>query len=84
MNTFLIIKVRMVRGNTLYPTWQSDMQIVTTNEGDFIDNPPGLGPFDPKWIALGASPGFDWNSKIGEEVTGVVRKSRGHKWLNKY
>lgn len=84
MDTFRIVSVRVVRGNTLYRTWSSDMQIVSTDKGEFIDNAPGLGPFDPNWNNIGASPGFDWQSKIGEEVTGVIRESRGYKWLNKF
>ncbi len=84
MDTFRIVSVRVVKGNTLHATWRSDMQIISTNKGEFIDNAPGLGPFDPKWKKLGASPGFDWKSKVEEEVTGVIRESRSYKWLNKY
>ncbi|GAB4342894.1 MAG: hypothetical protein Kow0089_18300 [Desulfobulbaceae bacterium] len=84
METFRIVEVRIVKGDTLYPTWKSPMQIVKTNKGEFIDNAPGEGPFDSKWKALGASPGFNWGSKIGEETTAVIRESRGYKWINKY
>jgi hypothetical protein len=84
METFKIIEVRMVNGKDLHSNWNSPMQVVKTNKGEFIDNAPGRGPFDPKWKAMGASPGFNWESKIGEEVTAVLRDSRGYKWINKY
>lgn len=84
MKTFLIIEVRMVKGQSLYSTWKSEMQIIKTNKGEFIDNAPGLGPFDPRWKKIGASPGFDWNSKIGGEVTATTREARGYRWINKY
>ena len=84
METYRIISVRTVRGETLDRTWKSDMQIVKTNQGEFIDNAPGRGPFGFKWIALGVSPGFDWESKIGEDTTAIVRNSNGYRWINKY
>ena len=77
METFKIIEVRIVEGETLYPTWKSPMQIIKTDKGEFIDNAPGRGPFDPKWKAAGASTGFEWDLKIGEEITAVIRDSRG-------
>lgn len=84
METFRIISVQVVNGNSLYRTWKSNMQKVQTDKGEFIDNAPGYGPFDPKWRAAGASPGFDWKSKIGENISAVIREARGYKWINKY
>ena len=84
METYRIISVRTVRGETLDRTWKSDMQIVMTNKGEFIDNAPDLGPFGSKWITEGASPGFDWGSKIGEDTTATIRYSKRYEWINKY
>ena len=84
METFRIVSVSIVKGQSLCSTWKSDMQIVRTDKGEFIDNAPGLGPFDPKWKAAGASSGFDWKSKINEETTAVRRVARGYNWINKY
>ena len=84
MEIFEIKKVCFVKGNVLYPTWKSNMQLISTDKGEFIDNAPGLGPFDAKWKDLGASPGFDWTTKLGEKVEGIIRKSRDYSWLNKY
>lgn len=83
MGIYRIISVRMTEGRSLYQTWKSDMQLVKTDKGEFIDNAPGLGPFDNKWKAAGASPGFDWKSKIGKNTTAVIRESRGYEWINK-
>jgi len=84
MTSIKIISVKLVAGHTLNSNWKSDMQKITTDQGVFIDNATGQGPFDSKWIKQGVAAGFDWSAKTGEEVTGVVRRSRGHNWLNKY
>jgi hypothetical protein len=84
METYRIISIRIVAGSSLHQTWKSDMQLVKTDKGEFIDNAPGLGPFDSRWKAAGASPGFDWKSKIGKSTTAVIREARGYEWINKY
>jgi hypothetical protein len=84
MGTFQIISVRIVAGSSLHQTWKSDMQLVKTDKGEFIDNAPGLGPFNSQWKVAGASPGFDWKSKIGKNTTAVIRKAREYEWINKY
>ena len=61
----------IVKGSSLQPYWQRDMQRIETDKGDFIDNIPKNG-------------GFDWSSKIGKFVTVYkINESCGYRWLNK-
>jgi len=77
METHKIISVKNVCGRELNPRWKSDMQVVVTDKGEFIDNMPG--------ITFGRySPGFDWQSSIGKTVSNIqVISNSGHLWLNR-
>lgn len=80
METHNIVSVKIVSGRTLNDRWRSDMQIITTDKGIFIDNMPGkqFGYYKD------ANPGFNWESEIGQTVHGLrVIEHAGFKWLNK-
>jgi phosphatidylserine/phosphatidylglycerophosphate/cardiolipin synthase-like enzyme len=75
-----ILSVQIVNGNALKPNWQSPMQVIITNKGEFIDNMPGNN-FQSKTNAF---PGYDWQQKVGHTVSGIrTINSMGFKWLNK-
>ena len=80
METHKIISVKIVEGNTLNEKWKSPMQVIITDQGEYIDNMPGkqFGFFKD------AGPGFDWKSCIGEKVSGIqIFKYSECDWLNK-
>jgi hypothetical protein len=75
-----IISVDVVEGRTLKSNWKSQMQVVETDQGRFIDNMPGR-----KFSRLSyAEDGFDWSRHIGEVVKDckIIRDS-GYLWINK-
>lgn len=77
MTTHKIISVKTVSGSALNTRWKSDMQVVVTDQGEFIDNMPG--------ITFGNySPGFDWHSSIGKTVSNIqVIYNSGQWWINR-
>ena len=78
MSTFKILSVEIVEGKTLNSKWRSSMQKIKTDCGEFIDNMPGKQfGYHKK-----ASPGFDWESKIGQTVGANIIKYKGQSWLN--
>lgn len=79
-NEFLIKSVRIVPGRTLNPRWKTDMQVIETDKGTFIDNVPSaqFGYFKV------ANPGYNWQSLVGRRVSNVkIFVSCGRKWINK-
>lgn len=79
MSSHKIISVCVVEGNTLDSNWGNDMQMVTTDKGDFIDNMPGVQFGFPS-----AHPGFEWATHVGETMDGIkVIENSDYKWLNK-
>jgi hypothetical protein len=80
MESHKIISVKIVSGSSLHQRWKSPMQFITTEQGEFIDNMPGkqFGFFAE------ANPGFDWQSRVGQTVSGIkIFHYSGYKWLNK-
>lgn len=75
MDTYQIISVEIIDGNTLNQRWRSPMQKITTDKGEFIDNEP-LKQFGKN------SPGFDWKSKIGQTVQAKIVINSNQKWLS--
>jgi hypothetical protein len=75
-----ILSVNRVAGKTLSENWKSDMQIVNTDKGEFIDNLPGN-----KFSKLSyAEKGYDWDNYIGEVVKDCkIIKDSGYLWINK-
>ena len=79
-NGYLIKSVRIVSGRTLNPRWKTDMQVIETDKGTFIDNVPSaqFGYFRV------ANPGYNWQSLVGKRVSSVrIFVSCGRKWINK-
>ena len=77
---YLIKSVRIVSGRTLNPRWKTDMQVIETDKGTFIDNVPSaqFGYFSV------ANPGYNWQSLVGKRVSNVrIFVSCGRKWINK-
>lgn len=76
------MKILSVKEKSIQPknggSWNSNMQIIETSEGDFIDNLVGrsFGPFPP---------GYNWSNHTGQNVDHLnikIRSSSGYKWLN--
>jgi len=67
-----IKNVKVVYGNTLNPYWKSDMQVVTTDKGKYIDNA----------VDSDYKIGHDWEKEIGHSVDVKINNSKGHKWIN--
>ncbi|BDD89185.1 hypothetical protein [Desulfofustis limnaeus] len=81
MGSYDIISVKVVEGKVLNSLWQSNMQIIETDKGVYIDNMPNR-QFGAQ--ERGAKPGFDWVSNVGKTVHNVkIFESRGFQWLNK-
>ena len=77
MKTHKIISVKIVSGSTLNPRWRSDMQVVVTDKGKFIDNMPG--------VTFGHhNSGFDWGDCIDKTISNIkVIHNSGFEWLNR-
>lgn len=79
MDEYEIKSVKIVDGETLNPRWHTQMQIVLTDKGEFIDNIPQkqFGFFRK------ANSGFNWKTLIGKKTRKVkIFDSRGFKWIN--
>lgn len=76
MDTYYIISVEIINGNTLNPKWHSPMQKITTDKGVFIDNEPDT-TFNRKFNS-----GFDWKTKKGQTVQAKEIINSNQKWLN--
>lgn len=81
-NKLTIISVIIVEGKSLNNNWNGKMQIIKTNEGDFIDNLPGkqYGEFyNPK-----SREGYDWAKEVGKDIdkvlVNIIPRTEG-KWL---
>ncbi len=62
-----IKKVTVVSGRSLNPYWKSNMQVVSTDKGDFIDNLPG--------ISHGTTPpGYNWKIELGKKIPVTISK----------
>lgn len=75
-----IKKVKIVNGKDFYPKWNSDMQVIETDIGTFIDNIPGkqFGYF------RSANRGFDWKAYEGKELSDFkVIYDMDLLWINK-
>ncbi len=66
---YLFIKnVTVVSGRSLNPYWKANMQVVSTDKGDFIDNLPG--------ISHGSTPpGYNWNLELGKKLLVTLSKN---------
>jgi len=70
-----IVSVKIVPGESLKSNWKSKMQLITTDQGEYIDNIT-----NPKQSWL--TPGFNWNSLIGKRVNAFINFSQGYEWIN--
>lgn len=80
MDSHYIISVKIVQGKSLHPNWKSNMQIIQTDVGLYIDNIEGkqFGYFQD------AEPGFNWSTYVGQQVRGLkIYNDHGYQWLNK-
>jgi len=78
-----ILDVKVVPGKDLNSKWQYDMQIVTTDHGEFIDNMAGNNFIENSDYAIEPNEGFDWTQMIGKEVGEVViYHSNEYDWIN--
>jgi hypothetical protein len=67
-----IKNVKVVHGSTLNQYWKSDMQVVTTDKGKYIDNA----------VDSDYAMGHDWEEEIGCYVNVKINNSKGYKWIN--
>ncbi|MBV5339178.1 MAG: hypothetical protein J0665_06410 [Deltaproteobacteria bacterium] len=56
-----ILSVKKVNGSDVYPGWKENMQVITTDKGEFTDNIPGSQYFSH-------APGKDWDKEVGKEL----------------
>jgi len=80
METHEILSVQTVTGHSLNSRWRSNMQVIKTDKGIYIDNLEGaqFGYFND------AKPGYDWASQVGLKVSNIkVYDHANHRWLNK-
>lgn len=76
-----IIEVTIVPGNSLNSGWRSDMQKIVTElpaeskEKFYIDNMPGFS------FGKQDTPGFNWETKVGQFVNAKTTVSKGFSWL---
>ena len=68
---FFIKNVEIVPGNQINKNWHRDMQIISTDKSDFIDDIPQFG-------------GHDWKQDIGKSVEARENYSAGYYWLKFY
>ncbi len=75
-----ILKVEQVSGSSLYRGWKSSMQVITTDEGEFIDN-----AYNRTHSGGRFANGHNWKEdevyNSGEYEINTDRKT-DHKWLN--
>ena len=70
-----IEKVEVVKGRTLKSNWNTDMQVIYTDRGVFIDNLPGK--------SFGHWHGDNWAELVGRTVECSVNWNSGHDWLKR-
>lgn len=79
MEEYEIRSVKIVSGGSLNPRWHTNMQLIETDKGNFIDNLPK----EQFGFYSRANPGYDWKLLIGEKITNVkIFYSRGFSWIN--
>lgn len=66
---FLIKNVEIVPGKNINENWKRDMQIVYTDNLDYIDNIPIFG-------------GHDWEHDIGKNIEAKINRSAGYFWIS--
>jgi len=67
-----IKNVKVVPGSNLSKYWKSDMQVVTTDKGKYIDNA----------VDSDYAMGHDWKDEIGCYASVKINNSKEHKWIN--
>lgn len=80
-----ILDVKIVLGKRLNRCWLSPMQVITTDEGEFIDANPGRNHNHK--ISRNHKPGYDWSVLIGKELNSFEYKivlNSGYKWIKYY
>lgn len=71
--------VKIVSGESLNSRWHTQMQVIETDKGTFIDNLP-KAQFGFYKVA---NPGYAWKSLIGQKVRNIkIFHSRGYDWIN--
>ena len=79
VDSYEIIAVSVIPGKKLRANWNTDMQLIITDKGTFIDNIPRR---QHGFYGV-ASPGYDWNQLVGKKIINPrIFLSRGFKWLN--
>lgn len=77
IDTLKIISVSTVTGDTLKRHWRSNMQIIETDKGRYIDNIPNVN-------FTNDSDGYNWSAMVGKTISGInVISHSGYKWLSK-
>lgn len=77
------------KGADIFHPWKFPMQMVTTNYGTFFDNVQGdmlgMGYYGNEPTYYEPQPGFNWESKKGKTVDGVMIYERSACWwINKW
>lgn len=71
LKPIFIESVCIVAGETLKPHWENNMQLITTDQWEFIDAMPGEG-------------GHPWYEHVGEDLNDLYTyESAGYHWLQK-
>lgn len=77
IDTLKIISVSTVTGDTLKQHWRSNMQIIETDKGRYIDNIPNVN-------LTNHSAGYNWSAMVGKTISGInVINNSGYNWLSK-
>ncbi len=80
MENHFIISVKIVQGISLNPRWKSNMQVIQTDKGLYIDNIEGkqFGFFKD------SAPGYSWSTVVGQQVSDIeIFYDHGYQWINK-
>ena len=70
-----IEKVEKVKGSELKANWKSDMQVIYTDRGVFIDNLPGK--------SFGHWKGDNWKELIGQTIDCSINWNSGYDWIKR-
>lgn len=72
-----IKSVGIVSGKSLNPRWKTNMQVISTEKGSFIDNLPGISHGN-------TPPGHNWELEVGKEVLVTISKDykSNHDWIH--
>lgn len=76
-----ILNVKIVPGSHFSSRWKSQMQIITTENNEYVDNIPGAEYTRSNMGKVG----YDWSKHIGDDIDFRIEivNNLGLKWLKK-